>query len=232
MPNISLMTLGGIPDIGIANAMTQNNANACGAYAVIGAVGAFEIFPDDFNLAYENAGPEFVNNNAQILGTDNFHQLSAAAYIVTGILNIPGMVVPVVPELHTDGNVYNSPAAMAKVAMDLGRPAPQINVQAAGFAELNALYPEEEQRCIHVVGVGNVNTNAPGYLQPAANETHLICVNVNLGGLHWIAQGSDGLFYDPADGLTNHNSSLVYPINTGTPIGAAYTFSGLWMVIC
>ncbi|HTN17118.1 MAG TPA: hypothetical protein VL092_05525 [Chitinophagaceae bacterium] len=229
MPDISLANLAGIPGVNPA-AMTQINPNACGAYAVIGAVGAFNVFPMAVPLTYANAGPQPVNNASATLLADGYHQLSAAAYVVTGILNdaIPNPPAAVVPELLTAGNVYNSPAAMAKVAMDLGRPAPQINAQPVGYAQLNFLYPGETPRCTGVVGAGQVNTAAGAYAAPAAAHTHIVCVQVHGGGLHWVAQGSNGLFYDPGDGSLNNAWA---PVNTGDPMGPNYTFAGLWMVI-
>jgi hypothetical protein len=227
MPNISLITLVGIPGVNQA-AMTQNNPNACGAYAIIGAAGAFGIFPRIANLAYANAGPQVVNNNAMTALPNTYHQLSAAAYTITGILNDNMAAIPVVPELLAAGNVYNSPAAMAQVAIDLGRPAPHINAQPFGFANLNALYPGERARCVGVVGAGNVNVAAGAYAAPGLNQTHVVCVQVVGGGLHWVAQGSNGLFYDPADGSLNNNWA---PVNTGDPMGPNYAFAGLWVVI-
>lgn len=229
MPNINLITLAGIPGVNQA-AMTQNNANACGAYAIIGAAGAFGIFPRIANLAYANAGPQVVNNQSVTALADSYHQLSAAAYTITGILNnaIPHPPAAVVPELLAAGNVYNSPAAMSQVAIDLGRPAPHINVQAAGYAVLNALYPGETARCTAVVGAPNVNIAAGAYAAPLALQTNVVCVQVAGGGLHWVAQGSDGLFYDPANGTVNNAWA---PVNTGDPMGAHYTFAGLWLVI-
>jgi len=229
MPNISLVTLAGIPGVNQAT-MTQVNPNACGAYAIIGAVGAHGVFPLVTNLDYANAGPQPVNNHAALAAANNFTQLSTSAYAVTGILNnaIPNPPAAVVPELITAGNVYNSPAAMAQVAIDLGRPAPQINVQPVGYAMLNALYPGETPRCQGVVGAGNVNVAAGAHAVPALNETHAICVQVNGGGLHWVSQGSDGLCYDPADGSVNNAWA---PVNTGDAMGPNYTFAGLWMVI-
>lgn len=225
MPNITLLTLAGIPGVSQLT-MTQNAANNCGAYAIIAAVGAHGAFPQAAALAYANLGPQAVNNNANTNLLDGYTQLSAAAYTVTGILNNNAAVIPVVPELLAAGNVDNSPAAMAQVAMDLGRPAPQINVQAAGFANLSAMYPNEQARCNMVVGVGNVNVAAGLYAAPGVNATHVVCVAV-AGGLHWLAQGSDGNFYDPADGSLNNAWA---PVNAGDPMGA-YTFTGLWMII-
>ncbi|AUP80213.1 hypothetical protein [Flavivirga eckloniae] len=229
MPNISLVTLAGIPGIDQA-AMTQNDPNACGAYVIIGSVGAFGIFPLVTDLAYTNEGPQEVDNASATALADDYHQLSAKAYMVTGILNnnIPEQPAAVVPELLAAGNVYNSPAAMAQVAIDLGRPAPQINAQAAGYAFLNVLYPRETPRCVEVVGDANVDIDAGDYAAPGAGQTHAVCVQVNGGGLHWVAQGSDGQFYDPDDGSLNNNWE---PVHTGDPMGVNYAFTGLWMVI-
>ncbi len=226
MPDITLVTLAGIPGVNQA-AMTQNNPNSCGAYAIIAAVGAHGGFPMVANLAYANVGPQAVNNNAVTAVINTYHQLSAAAYTITGILN-NAAGVPVNPELLAAGNVYNSPAAMAQVAIDLGRPAPQINVQAAGLPSLAGRYPNEQARCTGVVGAPNVNVAAGNYAPPGVNETHVVCVAVAGGGLHWLAQGSNGNFYDPADGSLNN---VWAPINAGNPMGANYHFTGLWMVI-
>lgn len=233
MTAITLATLAGIPGVNQA-AMTQNTPNSCGAYAIIAAVGAHGAFPQAAPLGYANGGPQVVHNNANTHATDNYIQLSAAAYTVTGILNDNLAAIPVVPELLAAGGVYNSPAAMAQVAMDLGRPAPQINAQAAGFANLNALYPNERARCNGVVGAVNVNVAAGPYAAPAANATHVVCVRVGRGPqLHWLAQGNNGLgnidFYDPANGLLNN--AWPTPVNTGDPVGPNYTFAGLWMSI-
>jgi len=226
MTNITLATLAGIPGVNQAT-MKQTGPYNCGAYAIIAAVGAHGAFPQAAALAYANGGPQIVNNNANTHLADNYTQLSAAAYTVTGILNnAPGN--PVVPELLAAGHVYNSPAAMAQVAMNLGRPAPQINAQAAGFANLSALYPNERARCNGVVGAVNVNVAAGPYAAPAANATHVVCVAVAGGGLHWLAQGSDGRFYDPDDGSLNNAWA---PVNTGDAMGPHYTFAGLWMSI-
>lgn len=226
MANISLATLNGIPGVDLAT-MTQVNPNACGAYAIIGAVGAHGVFPRTRVLAYANPGPEQVNNIAIIGILDNYTELSAAAYRVTGILNIPRWSRPVNPELFAAGNVYNSPAAMAKVAIDLGRPAPQIKVQAPGLKFLTDLYPNEQARCTAVVGLANVDVAAGNYARPHLNETHVVCVSLANGGLHWVAQGSDGNFYDPGNGSLNNAWD---PKQTGDQMGV-YIFTGLWMVI-
>lgn len=231
MPNITIGgggTLSGIPGVLNAGTMTQAGANDCGAYALVAAVGAHGVFPVNANtpLAYVNAGPQAVNLNAAVAAAHTYPQLSAQVYAITGILNNAAGAVPVVPELLAAGNVYNSPAAMAQVAMNLGRTV-QINVQAAGFGPLNNLYPGEQARCTAVVGGGNVDVNAGAYGAPAPNETHVVCVDTG-GGLHWLARGTNGDFYDPANGTLNNNWA---PTNTGDPLGGNYTFTGLWMVI-
>ena len=126
MPDISLNTLKGIPGVK-KEAMQQNSDNACGAYAIIAAVGAFGVFPVEKKLSYANNGPESVNKEGNTKKEDDYHKLSAAAYVVTGILN-NASGTPVSLELKASGNVYNSPAAMAKVALDFGKKV-EINVQ-------------------------------------------------------------------------------------------------------
>jgi hypothetical protein len=233
MPGITLQTLGGIPGIQQPGDLQQNGTNNCGAYAIIAAVGAFGAFPQNAGLAYaavtQGPPPVAVMRNSNVAVGNTFPQLCAGAYSITGILNPPPQNLvfgPVNPELLVAGNGYNSPAAMAGVAVDLGRPVPSINVQPLGFAVLAALYPGEQRRCELVVGVGNVNVNAGPYAPPGANETNVVCVNAG-AGLHWLAQGSDGNFYDPADGSLNNAWN---PQNTGDQMGP-YTFAGLWMVI-
>jgi hypothetical protein len=236
MPNITLGTLGGIPGVNQA-AMTQPaGSDMCGAYALVAAVGAHGVFPVAANLAYNDAGPQPVNLNAAINVADNYHQLSAAVYSITGILNNapPGPAGAVVPELIAAGGVYNSPAAMAQVARDLNRTV-QINALAPGFAFLNALYPGAQARCTAVVGAANVNTAAGAYAPPGAAATQLVCVSTApLGtgvGLHWLARGSDGNFYDPANGtIANPWVAAAAPMALNTPVGP-YFFTGLWMEI-
>lgn len=227
MPDINLVTLAGIPGVDQA-AMAQDNDNACGAYALVGAVGAFGVFPQIANLAYANAGPQAVNHQTVTALEDNYHRLSASVYTVTGILNDDLDDVPVNPELLIAGNVYNSPAAMAQVAIDLGRSVPNINAQPAGFAYLNSLYPNERARCNAVIGAENVDVTAGTYTSPGAGQTNIVCVQTNNGGLHWVAQGSDTMFYDPADGSINNNWD---PVDTGDAMGHDYTFAGLWIII-
>ena len=227
MPNITLVTLGGIPGLDQA-AMIQGNSNNCGAYATIAAVGAHRCFPMQANLAYQNAGPQAVNNAAAIKPIDKYPELSAAVYAITGILNFPTGMSRVYPELRSAGNVYNSPAAMAQAAIDLGRPLPQINIQPTGFARLSPLYPGERARCEDVVGTENFDVAAGSYILPGPDATHLVCVEVSTGGLHWVAQGSNGDFYDPYDGSLNN---LWEPVNTGDLMGPNYLFAGLWLVI-
>ena len=240
MPNITLGTLAGIPGVN-QPAMTQNGPLNCGAYALVAAVGAHGVFPVaaplpvPVPLAYADPVTG-VATGAAINPADNYQQLSAAVYAVTGILNNapPGPGGAVVPELIAAGNVYNSPAAMAQVALNLGRNV-QINVQAAGFGPLNALYPGAQARCIAVVGAANVNVAAGPYAAPGAAATQLVCVSTALlgagGGLHWLARGTNGNFYDPANGtLANAWVAPAAPMALNTPVGP-YFFTGLWMDI-
>jgi hypothetical protein len=234
MPNITMQNLGQIPGLQQAGALQQNGPYDCGAYATAVAVGAFGVFPVNAGLAYatvmQGAQPVAVVRNANIAAVNSFPQICTAIYVVTRILNPPPpdqVWGPVAPELLVGGNGYNSPAAMAQVVVNLGRAAPTINAQQAGFANLAGLYPGEQARCQLVVGQQNVNVQAGQYAAPGANEVSLLCVEIG-NGLHWVAQGSDGNFYDPADGVLDHNWAA--PAQTGDPVGP-YAFAGLWMVI-
>ena len=188
--------------------------------------GAHGVFPVEKKLSYANNGPESVNKEGNTKKEDDYHKLSAAAYAVTGILN-NASGIPVSPELKASGNVYNSPAAMAKVALDFGKEV-EINVQEAGLQVLSALYPNEKGRCEEVVGGSKVDAKAGDYSKPSGDQTNLVCVSVGGGGLHWVAQGSDGNFYDPGDGSLNNKWN---PKNANDNMGGNYQFSGLWMVI-
>lgn len=244
MPNIDLVTLAGIPGIGVNTVfqMTQAAANACGAYALVAAVGAFGRFPVQVGglpIAYQNAGLFSVATNAVLMPANTYAQLTASVYKVVGILNllpIP-LVPPVIPELGNGPNLYNSPAAIASVAMQIGALPPQLTVRvdtsAAGLPLLQ-FYPGEVQRCQCAVGVANVNANGTAvYAPPAANQTQIICVQNLLGGLHWLARGSNGQWYDPGLGTTNNawvlnlaNNEIRDATNT-----LVYRFSGVWLTI-
>lgn len=228
MPNISLTTLREIPYVNKA-AMTQSNPNACGAYALIGAVGAFGIFPAINILSFVSIGPESIMKAGTIKQGDDYHALSLSIYGITGVLNIqdPTIPPPVAPELLNAGNVYNSPAAMLSAIIDFGVFQVKIFAQKKGFAAINKLYPGAKQRCINLVTTANVNVNAALYAKPAAKQTKIVCVNKNDGTIHWVAQGSDGYFYDPLNGKVNNTWT---PRKTGDAMGN-YTFSGLWIEI-
>ncbi|MCP4884232.1 MAG: hypothetical protein GY908_10620, partial [Flavobacteriales bacterium] len=65
------------------------------------------------------------------------------------------------------------------------------------------------------------------YSKPKEDETHLVCVSSEQGGLNWVAQGSNGCFYDPTDGSI---SNMWDPKEAGNSMGR-YIFTGLWVVI-
>jgi len=223
MPNINTQTLNGIPDISQL-AMTQPEGSLrCGAYALVGAVGAFGIFPNNLHIEYSDNGPEEVNNQSTFNQNMDYMHLAGAVYTVTGILNVPTAV----PELISSGDMYNSLAAMAQVAINLGMQIPTINVLSTAYGTLSTAYPNEESRCVGVVGIDNVISNVATYAAPQENQTHVLCVSNADGSLHWIAQGSDGNFYDSANGSVNNQWN---PINYGDAMGD-YFFAGLWIVI-
>ena len=257
MPNITLNTLDRIQGIDPQNeyvsqqAMNQNRAqnNLCGAYATVAALGSLGIFPvsqDVTLLRLLQEEDDDINNpgvdlRATISPDHDFHQLSNLVYTVTGILNpLPKDAntadpVPVVPELIAGGG-YNSPAAMAWVAIQLGTRVGMGILKTGSI--LQCLYPGEQGRCKQVIGENNINLKAVQYAPPKDNQINLVCVS-SRSGLHWLAQSSNGAFYDPADGSINQLSkgwqqpkkidSPVANINGSYPRN--YRFAGLWLVI-
>ncbi|NEY26833.1 hypothetical protein G4V03_01615 [Escherichia coli] len=188
-------------------------SNACGAYVLTAALAALVGWPNNRQISY---GTQV----RIILAQDTFAVAAGKVFAVTGILPPPDEdVVP------PDGG-YNSPAAMAKVACDFGLEV-VINVTHAAYAVLGTLYPNELQNCLSVVGA-EVLLNAEYSNDIGESELQLLCVDNGSGGLHFIARGSNGLYYDPATGIRT--------LNWGDPTLAAfvesgYVFSGLWMVI-
>ena len=97
----------------------------------------------------------------------------------------------------------------------------------AAYAVLGTLYPNELQNCLSVVGA-EVLLNAEYSNDIGESELQLLCVDNGSGGLHFIARGSNGLYYDPATGICTRNwgdPTLAAFVESG------YVFSGLWMVI-
>jgi len=221
MPNINIGTLSKIPNVD-KTAMTQpGGSRSCGAYAMVGVLGAFNKFPSDKQISYTNDGPEKVNNQATFNQGMKYPDLANEIYHVTGILNMPQGV----PELIASGSMFNTPAAMAKVAKDMGMDNIKVNVLSKDYKGLSASYPNEENRCVDIVGRENVIIDAPEYKAPKNdNEINVVCV-FSGSSLHWLAQGSDGKFYDPGDGSVDNNWNPV----SGSM--GSYTFAGLWITI-
>jgi len=246
MPDINLGTLALIPGlagltaVAAARVMEQTpGSNLCGAYALVAAVGAYGPIAPNTVLTYSfTAAAGRITLSRKTAALDPYRELGRKVYDVTGILNIGPPLPPpplpppaVVPELLENGNVYNSPAAMAKVAKDLGR-APRINALTDGILALGALYPGEQARCLTVVGAPNIKVDHVSYDPPVA-ETHIVCVYSGMApnfNLHWLARGSNGLYYDPRDGTLNNNWGGILPRGYLAPIGP-YFFAGLWIVI-
>jgi hypothetical protein len=229
MPNITLATLAGINGLNGGNQvaqMTQAQLNGCGAYALVAAAGAFGNPPVavNTNIAYNG-------NNQQLTAADTFPQLAAKVYALTGILNPLFPPIPANPEL-VPNNGYNSPAALAQVAVTLGRHV-TVNITQAGNAALSPVYPGEYGRCVAVVGGGNVHVGtalAPvNYAAPQVGETHIISVDNGGGGLHMLARGYDGNYYDPGHGTLGNNWGN--PTLPGFNAASGYTFAGLWLVL-
>jgi hypothetical protein len=228
MPDITLATLSGINGLNADNQavqMAQAQANGCGAYALVAATGAFGNPPvvADTPIAYNG-------NNAELTPADTFPLLAGNVYALTGILNPSRLVNQAAPEL-VDANGYNSPAAMAQIALTLGRQV-NVNITQLGFEILDPLYPGEQERCTAVVGAGNVHigtAEAPvNYAAAQPGETQIICVQTNFG-LHMVARGSDGNYYDPGNGSLGNDWGD--PDAGGFFAASNYTFTGLWLVL-
>ena len=189
-------------------------SNACGAYVLTASLATLVGWPNNWQIGY--GGQVRV-----ILAQDTFAVAAGKVFQVTGILPPPGEdIVP------PDGG-YNSPAAMAKVAYDFGLDV-VINVTHEAYEALGALYPNELQNCLNVAGV-EVLLNAEYSNDIADNALQLLCVDNGFGGLHFVARGSNGLYYDPATGVRSLDwgdpQLMTFVINSG------YAFSGLWLVL-
>ena len=229
MPNINLKTLEHLfpPDHKpvAADIKQPKGSSLCGAYALVGAVGAFGNNINDKTLHYDDSGPESVSRTGNLKGVTNVHDRSNVVYQVTGILNNSPP-----PELIQEGkDLGNSPAAMAEVGLQLGMRV-DIHAQKPAMAQLLKIYPGAERRCIKAVGEEHADSNAGPYAPPGESETHMILVQRKSNdNMHWLAQGSDGMFYDPIDGSTTHTWQ---PKNFLDHLRKSdYVFLGLWLVV-
>lgn len=241
MPNINLANASFAnipPGITIANqvaTLTQNAANACGAYALVAAVEAFPTFPRNAQITYLGQNPLTISSAITVINT--FPQIASAVYALSGILNpppVPPELIPVAPPNIYPINGYNSLAVLAAAAIALGRNT-IIYATLAGFAALGGFYPGEQARCIAVVGGGNVQIGtaiAPvNYQQPAPTQTQVIVVANVGGGLHFIARGSDGGYYDPGNGSLGNMWGNPDLQGFQAATGGNYNFGGVWMTI-
>ncbi len=250
MPEINLNTLNNFPEINAntVQQMTQNNQNACGAFALVAAVGAFGVFPINLQIAQN------LNQFALIFGliarNYRFRELAEAVYQLSGILNPnPALGNEIValqmPNIYPTGG-YNSLAVLAGVARSLGRQV-SINATQEGFQNLAQQYPGERARCEAVVGQQNVHVGTPqnpvNYQVPAIEATQVIVVIGNAGmpnrTLHIVARGSvdannTSTYYDPGTGMLGLNwgdpDNPDFPLNTAHT-GTAYNFGEVWMTI-
>lgn len=231
--------------------MTQSAQNACGAYAMVAAVGAFGLFKFNEQIAQN------LNQFALIFGliarNYRFPALAAAVYELSGILNPNRPQGNEIINPHLPNNIYptggyNSPAVLAAAARSLGRNV-SINATQDGFRNLAALYPGESDRCIAVVGQQNVHIgtqqNPVNYKEPSRDETQVIVVIANARQqnqtLHMVARGSNNSnnnnnsnYYDPGTGRLQLNwgdpTNSQFPKKTAKD-GTEYTFGGVWMTI-
>ena len=217
MPNLTTsiplnLLLGQLPDS--VGQLTQPPAsNECGAYALTAILAAFAAWPESTIITY-------LGNTDVISQDDDFVTAKSKIYGLTGILNPNGG-----PNVIAGG--YNSPAAMAAVAMDFNHTA-SVSITTAGLFALGALYPNEQAACVAVVGPLNVHTDA-NYAAPNEEQAQLICVVSGPQTLHILARGSDGLYYDPATGLRDNDWGD--PTLAAFEQDSGYEFAGLWLTI-
>lgn len=239
MPNINLQNpvFAAIPPgININNQvamLTQNEPKACGAYALVAAVGAFQTFPINAQITYAGQNPLTISSAINVANT--FPEIASAVYALSGILNNnppPELIALKQPNIYPIGG-YNSLAVLAAAAIALGR-STKIHATDAGFAELNTKYAGEHARCISVVGAGNVEigtqANPVKYQAPELTQTQLIVVAQN-AALHIVARGSDGGYYDPGDGSLDNMWGDPDKQGFSVATGKNYSFGGVWMTI-
>ncbi|EEQ05490.1 hypothetical protein [Yersinia bercovieri] len=188
-------------------------SNECGAYALTATLAAFADWPESTIITY-------LENTNVIYQVDDFVTAKTKIYGLTGILNPDGGA-----NVANEG--YNSPAAMAAVAMDFTRTA-SVSITTAGLFALGMLYPHEQVACEAVVGQQNVHTDAD-YTDPNVGQVQLICVASGPQALHMLARGSDGLYYDPATGIRNNDWGN--PTLAEFQQQSGYEFAGLWLTI-
>jgi hypothetical protein len=196
------------------NQLTQPPAsNECGAYALTATLAAFAPWPESTIIIYKD-------NTDVITQGDDFVTAKSKIYGLTGILNPAGGP-------NVAGGGYNSPAAMAAVAMDFNRTA-SVSITTEGLIVLGGAYPDEQAACVAVVGPEHVHTNA-NYAAPNAGEVQLICMTSGPHALHILARDSDGLYYDPGTGIRDNDWGD--PTVDKFKQESGYEFAGLWLTI-
>ena len=197
----------------IACTQVQSKANNCGAYALAAIAETFGVLPveKDIKLIHDSRNSTLTKEQTKEEAVDSI-------YMITGNLSPNG-------KYTSDPNGTNSPSALSYVARQLGLIV-DVKVTTDCLKNLIPFYPGELDRCRNQAN--SVDVSATNYVVPTADEIPLICVANHFKSLHWIVQGNDGLYYDPAVG-TNDNL-WASPEATGSSIGCDYMWAGLWMV--
>lgn len=198
-------------------------SNACGAYCVAACLDAFGRQPvAAFDLDYNVPGTA-VRRHSIIPSHATRDVFGRQIYVITGLLDLnPALAgAAAAAQYRREPDFYNAPSAMTWVARQLGSNV-TVNVLPGVFAAVTAAFPSEQNM---ITAAGGVVNGAAAYAPPGANEVQLLLVN---NSTHWVARGSNGLYYDPADGVNTH--TWVNPGGAGTALGP-HTFSGLWMSV-
>ncbi|EEQ10320.1 hypothetical protein ymoll0001_210 [Yersinia mollaretii ATCC 43969] len=188
-------------------------SNECGAYALTATLAAFADWPESTIITYQE-------NTNVIHQSDDFIHAKNKIYCLTGVLNPDGGA-------NVAEGGYNSPAAIAAVAMDFSLKA-SVNITTAGLFALGELYPHEWSACEAVVGEQNRHIDAV-YTDPYDGQVQLICAVSGPQELHMLARGSDGLYYDPNTGIRNNDWGN--PMLSLFQQHSDYEFAGLWLTL-
>ncbi|MEM1182496.1 MAG: hypothetical protein AAGM22_29380 [Acidobacteriota bacterium] len=177
---------------------------SCGAYSLTAALAAHEVLPLEAGrrrLVFQTGETLRIS---EVLAGFSYHQTAQRFFNLTGVLNPKRVTAPGAqePELQPSGG-FNSPAALASIALGFGLEV-RIRIHQCALASLGQMFPGEEERCIAAVGEDQIERIWIGggdqFIDlPGDEQTQLICAATN-SGLHWVARGSNGAFYDPSNG--------------------------------
>jgi hypothetical protein len=232
------------------NIVQPEGTNACGAFALMACLAAHHRLENNepYHLEHRSAHiiPENIQVTLEIKANPQVNNaLAKNLYGITAeMVNIFGINLENNNISHIDTVAqingqnrntvinYNTPSAIVDVALQMGIASATLNLSTHGYQFL------VEQLCENVVNneinfinnleYGHVNRDINYYNAPAGQETQMILVANNAGGLHWLARASNGAYYDPANG-NQHIWRNPENDNQKVKIGN-YSWLGLWIV--